>query len=138
MVNAASSCGPGDTSRRATSRHSTALKSGKSLQASPLIEQFSIGKITINDDQLRVEEIVVNGSGLINNLKVRSADYGLSSETVKVDGDYFGVGFDVIGTRADPQVFLKDSNLMLRAIGTRNEFDFDTQPAPAPAVSGKR
>lgn len=108
-----------------------ALKSGKSFEKSPVIEEFSIGRLTLSPTTVGVTDISLIGSGLINNLKVKSASYGLTDEALKVDGEYFGVGFDVIGTRADPKIFLKDSNKLIRAIGTRNEFDFDN-PTPKP------
>ena len=107
-----------------------ALKSGKAFQASPFIEEFSIGRITLSQALLRVSGIALVGSGLVDRLKVTSASYGLADEHLKVDGEYFGVGFEVVGTRADPQIFLKDSNKFIRAIGTRNEFDFDETPPP--------
>ncbi len=109
-----------------------ALKSGKTLGNSPLIEDFSIGRLTLSRTTVGVTDISLTGSGLINNLKVKSASYGLADEALKVDGEYFGVGFDVIGTRAAPKIFLKDSNKLIRAIGQRNEFDFDPPPPAKP------
>ena len=110
-----------------------ALKSGKSFQTSPFIEEFSIGQITLSKTLISVSAISLLGSGLIDRLKVNSASYGLVDERLKMDGVYFGVGFEVVGTRADPQVFLKDSNVLIRAIGVKNEFDFDEKP-PKPAA----
>ncbi len=108
-----------------------ALKSGRSLQDSPKIEDFSVGRLTLSRTSLSVADTAFIGSGLIDRIKVKSATYGLVDEALKVDGEYFGVGFDILGTRADPKIFLKDSNKLIRAIGSRNEFDFDT-PAPPP------
>lgn len=109
-----------------------ALKSGNSFQKSPFIEEFSIGQVTLSKTLVSVSAISLVGSGLVDRLKVNSASYGLADERLKMDGEYFGVGFEVVGTRADPQIFLKDSNKLIRAIGVRNEFDFD-EPAPKPA-----
>ena len=113
-----------------------ALKSGNSFQKSPFIEEFSIGQITLSKTLVRVSAISLLGSGLVDRLKVTSASYGLADERLKMDGEYFGVGFEVVGTRADPQIFLKDSNKLIRAIGVRNEFDFD-EPPPKPAPKPK-
>lgn len=114
-----------------------ALKSGKALQRSPLLESFTIGKLTLGETQARVEDIALVGAGFLSNLKVKSAIYQLANEAIKVDGEYFGVGFDVVGTRADPQIFLKDDNKLIRTIGTRNEFDFFND-LPEPATPAKK
>ncbi len=108
-----------------------ARKSGRSVQDSPTIEEFSIGKLALGKTNLTITDLTLTGSGLIDRIKLKSASYGLADEALKVDGEYFGVGFDILGTRADPKIFLKDSNPIIRAIGSRNEFDFDTAP-PAP------
>lgn len=106
-----------------------ALKSGRSLQNSPTIEDFSIARLTLSRSSVSITDMTLAGSGLIDRIKLKSASYGLADEALKVDGEYFGVGFDIVGTRADPKIFLKDSNPLIRAVGVRNEFDFDV-PAP--------
>ena len=74
--------------------------------------------------------------GLIDRVKLNSFRYAFAGEKLAVDGDYFGVGFEVVGTRADPQVFLKE-NAVIRAIGQKNEFDFFGDDAAAPAPKKK-
>lgn len=110
-----------------------ALKTGKSLQKTPLIEDFSIGKLTLNPDEVKITGVALAGSGLIDRFKITSANYGLGDDRLYIDGEYFGVGFEIKGTRAKPEFWGKDSNLLIRSIGTRKEnfgFDEDTEPAP--------
>ncbi len=45
--------------------------------------------------------------------------------------------FEVVGTRADPQVFLKDSSLLVRTVGQRNEFDFEAMAREAEEANAK-
>ncbi len=112
-----------------------ALKTGKSLQKSPLIEEFSLGQLTLSATELRVTDIALAGSGLIDSLKIKSAAYGLTDDKLYVDGTYFGVGFEVKNTLASPEIWLKDNNLLIRSLGTRNnsEYGFDDIPESKPA-----
>lgn len=105
-----------------------ALKSGKAAQGTPLIDELVLGKITLSATQLRLADFSLKGAGFVNNLKLGKASYALADEVIEVDGQYFGIGFEVGGTRGSPQVYLKE-NALIRAIGQRNEFDFDDPPA---------
>lgn len=105
-----------------------ALKSGKAAQGTPLIDELVLGKITLSATQLRLADFSLKGAGFVNNLKLGKASYALADEAIEVDGQYFGIGFEVGGTRGSPQVYLKE-NALIRAIGQRNEFDFDDPPA---------
>lgn len=105
-----------------------ALKSGKAAQGTPLIDELALGKITLSTTQLRMTGFSLKGAGFVNNLKLGKASYALADEAIEVDGQYFGIGFEVSGTRSSPQVYLKETAL-IRAIGQRNEFDFDDPPA---------
>lgn len=110
-----------------------ALKSGRTWGAQPLLENFSVERISADPEGITLDGLTIVGTGLVNRLKVRSARYRLADTKLAVDGEYFGVGFEVTGTRGDPQVFLKDSSALLRAIGQRNEFDFEAMGEDAKA-----
>lgn len=105
-----------------------ALKSGKAAQGTPLIDELALGKITLSATQLQLSDFSLKGAGFVNNLKLGKVSYTLADEAIAVDGQYFGIGFEVVGTRSSPQVYLKE-NALIRAIGQRNEFDFDDPPA---------
>jgi hypothetical protein len=112
-----------------------ALKSGKTWTEQPLIEKISIKRIEANLETVsgRVDGVEIVGSGLIDRLKVKAASYRDGDGKLGVDGEYFGLGFEVLGTRADPQVFLKDNSLLVRAVGQPLEFDFEAMAADAKA-----
>ena len=116
-----------------------ALKSGKTSADQPFIEKFSINRIVADLETLagRAEGVEIVGSGLIDRLKVKSASYRAGDGKLGVDGEYFGVGFEVVGTRADPQVFLKDNSLLVRAVGQPLEFDFEAMATDAKAKAVK-
>lgn len=61
----------------------------------------------------------------------------MADEALHLDGQYSGVGFEVLGTRAEPQVFLKD-NLFIRASGSQQEFAFGDAPVAAPPPPPKQ
>lgn len=107
-----------------------ALRSGRKLEQSPLIRKLSVGEWSFDPEHVAIKAFAVEGSGLIDRVKLNAARYAFGTEKIFIDGEYFGVGFEVIGTRGDPQVFLKE-NAFIRAIGQRNEFDvFFEEPAP--------
>jgi hypothetical protein len=114
-----------------------ALKSGKALTQRPLLEQLTIGRVTADERAITVDGVTLAGTGLIDRLKLNSARYEIPTQAVAVDGLYFGVGFEVVGTRADPQVFLKDSSLLVRTVGQRNEFDFEAMAREAEEAKAK-
>ncbi|HUJ42600.1 MAG TPA: hypothetical protein VLW52_03225 [Opitutaceae bacterium] len=107
-----------------------ALKSGKRLRESPLIKEFSASRLFVSDKLVALEGIKSDAASLAY-LKLNFIRYGLADETLHLDGRYAGVGFEVLGTRANPQVFLKD-NLLIRAIGSDQEFAFGDPPAAPP------
>jgi hypothetical protein len=100
-----------------------ALKSGRELQTRPLLREFSIQGLALHDGLIEVTGVKLDGTGLIDRLRINKGSYALDGEVIAVDGTYFGIGFEVDGTRRDPQVWLKD-NLLIRAIGTSSELDF--------------
>ena len=101
-----------------------ALKSGREIQKSPLVREFSIQSLSLHDGIVEVAGVKIEGSGLIDRLKINKGSYALDGETITVDLTYFGIGFDVDGTRRDPQVWFKNNNLLIRAIGTESNLDF--------------
>ncbi|HUL52572.1 MAG TPA: hypothetical protein VLT83_04080 [Opitutaceae bacterium] len=107
-----------------------ALKSGKGLREHPLIKEFSASRLFVSDTLVALEGIKSDAASLAY-LKLNFIRYGLADETLHLDGRYAGVGFEVLGTRANPQVFLKD-NLLIRAIGTEQEFAFGDPPTAPP------
>ena len=100
-----------------------ALKSGRELERRPLLREFSVQSFSLHDGLVEVAGVKLDGTGLIDRLKIGKGTYTLEGEVVAVDGTYFGIGFEVDGTRSDPQVWLKD-NFVIRAIGTTSELDF--------------
>ncbi len=108
-----------------------ALRSGKKLEKDPLIRRLAIGEWTLDPTSITLKAFALDGSGLIDRVKLNSVAYARTDEKIKVDGDYFGVGFEVVGTRSDPQVFLKE-NKLIKTIGQRNEFDFFGQDSMIP------
>lgn len=109
-----------------------ALKSGRKLQQAPLIRELAIANWSVTSEAIDLGQLTLSGSGLIDQVKLKSARYFFRDARIAVDGDYFGVGFTVAGTRADPQIYLKE-NLLIRTIGQRNEFDFFDDSAARPA-----
>ncbi len=114
-----------------------ALKSGKALTQRPLLEQLTIERVAVDAAGIALDGVTLAGTGLVDRLKLNSARYELRTQNVAVDGLYFGVGFEVVGTRADPQVFLKDNSLLVRTVGQRNEFDFEAMARDAEEAKAK-
>jgi hypothetical protein len=107
-----------------------ALKSGKRLRENPVIKEFSVGRLFVSQTLVALEGIRSDAVSL-NYLKLNFIRYGLADASLHLDGQYAGIGFEVLGTRAEPQVFLKN-NLLIRAIGSEQEFAFDDVPSPPP------
>lgn len=114
-----------------------ALKSGATAASRPVLEKFSVDRIVANATTLTLDGLVIAGSGLIDRLNVRSASYQMGNGQLAVDGAYFGVGFVVVGTRANPQVYLDDKSLLIRAFGRRPEFDFEAMAEESRGKSPK-
>jgi hypothetical protein len=104
-----------------------ALKSRRALQATAEIESLSLDQIVANQKELVIGRTSLRGTGFIGKLKITRATYGLVDEQLHIEGAFFGVGFEIAGTRNDPQVYLQD-NALIRAFGRPNEFDFGPQP----------
>ncbi len=100
-----------------------ALKSGKQLQQRPLVRELAIGRVSLIGQRVEIGGVALDGTGLIDNLKLATGSYVLDSEALTLDGSYFGIGFEVEGTRSRPDIYLKD-NFVIRAIGTTSELDF--------------
>ena len=100
-----------------------ALKSGRQLERRPLLREFSVQSLALRDGLVEVAGVKLDGTGLIDRLKIGKGSYALDGGAIVVDGTYFGIGFEVDGTRAKPDVWLKD-NLLIRAIGQSSELDF--------------
>ena len=113
-----------------------ALKSRRSLQRSPIVDELTLDKITIDQKQLRVGEFTLRGSGFITHLKLDKASYGLAGEQVDLEGGFYGIGFVVSGALSDPEVYLKE-NTFIKAIGHPNEFNFD-EPEPSDQEGNKK
>ena len=113
-----------------------ALKSRHSLQSSPLVDELTLDKITVDQKHASIGGFTLNGSGFIRHLKLDKASYGLVDEHVDAEGEFFGVGFVISGTRSDPEVFLKE-NAVIRTLGRANEFDFDA-PEKSDKAGGKK
>ena len=101
-----------------------ALKTGRQLQASPLIEELVIDHLALGPSYVDVSGFSLKGSGFINNLKVKTGHHDYVSDKLSVEGTYFGVGFEVSGTLAKPFVGLSDKNVLIRALGQKNENEF--------------
>jgi hypothetical protein len=113
-----------------------ALKSGKHLLENPGVKEISVGRLFVSPTLVALEGIKADAASL-NHLKLNFIRYGLADEALHLDGQYAGVGFEVLGTRAEPQVFLKN-NLLIRAIGSEQEFAFAEVPAAAPPPPPKK
>jgi hypothetical protein len=109
-----------------------ALKSGTGLQQTPLIRELAIADWHLTPETVGVDRLTLAGTGLIDRVKLNAARYAFGDGRITADGEYFGIGFTVTGTRADPQIYLKETAL-IRAIGQRNEFDFFDEAAPRAA-----
>jgi hypothetical protein len=108
-----------------------ALKSAQTWKQQPLLESFSIERVAADAGGVMLGGLTIVGSGLIDRLTVRAASYRFADGRIAADVDYFGVGLDVAGTRADPQVYLKDKGLLVRTFGQPVEFDFERMAAEA-------
>jgi hypothetical protein len=109
-----------------------ALKSGKAMQTSPLIEAIDINRIALGQTYFDVSDFNLNGSGFISNLKVKTGHHDFVSNQLSIEGTYFGLGFEVSGTLGNPFIGLSDKNTLIRAFGQRNEdefFNLDDKPA---------
>jgi len=113
-----------------------ALKSGKRLRENPVIREISVGRLFVSDSLVALENIKSDAVSL-DHLKLSFIRYGLVNESVHIDGQYAGIGFEVLGTRADPQIFLRN-NLLVRAIGSEQEFVFDDVTTGAPPPPPKK
>jgi hypothetical protein len=101
-----------------------AFKFGKKMQTSPLIEQLTINHLTLGPTYIDIADTTLVGSGFINNLTVKTGHHDWVSNQVASLGTYFGIGYELSGTLAKPFIGLPDSNKLIKAIGTENEFDF--------------
>jgi hypothetical protein len=110
-----------------------AFRSGKNLERNPLIRRLAVGSWALEPDRIDVQGFALEGSGLVDRLKLASARYTFAGEKIAVKGQYFGVGFEVVGTRQSPEVYLQD-NTILRPILEENRFDFfNEETATTPA-----
>lgn len=105
------------------------LRSGKSLERSPLIRKLAVHEWAFDPSGATVKGFGLEGTGLIDRLKLKSVSYRFEGGKLAMDGDYFGVGFEVIGTRADPQVFLKETPLLKALILQPDSGFFTDEPA---------
>lgn len=112
-----------------------AAESGKRLRENPVIKEFSAGWLFVSDTLVALEGIRPDAASLAS-LKLNFIQYGVADEALHLDGPYAGVSFEAVGTRAEPQVFLKD-NLLIRAIGSHEEFAFVDAPVAAPPLPPK-
>lgn len=104
-----------------------ALKSRRDLEASAEIQNLTLDHIVADQKQLVIGHIGLRGTSFVGKLRIDHFSYGLVDEQINLDGSFFGVGFEVLGTRSDRQVYLQD-NALIRAFGRPNEFDFGPQP----------
>ncbi len=104
-----------------------ALKSRRDLQKSPLIERLEMDDISVDRDKVRIGRTSLHGTGFVSKLKIDQAAYHPADQRLHVEGAFFGVGYEITGTRDDPQVYMKD-NAFIRALGRANEFDFGPPP----------
>jgi len=110
-----------------------ALRSGKQLRERPLIKEISASRLFASNALIALEGIKSDAASL-SYLRLNFLRYGLADDSLHLDGAFAGVGFEVLGTRASPQIFLKN-NLLVRAVGSEPEFTFGeipTAPAPPP------
>lgn len=107
------------------------LAAGRTSEQRPLLESFSVDRVEADAGTVALNGLAIVGSGLIDRLRVRSAKYRFADGAIAADGEYFGVGFIASGTRADPQVYLPDKSVLVRALGQPVEFDFERMAAEA-------
>lgn len=100
-----------------------ALKSGRRIAQTPLIRQLAIGRWAVSPDCIEIGGVAISGTGLIDQVRIDAARYEVRDGSVAASGKYFGVGFEIAGSRASPQVYLQE-NAFLRVLGQRNEFEF--------------
>jgi hypothetical protein len=93
---------------------------------------LSIGEWSLDSERLAVKTFTLVGSGWSDRVKLKSAEYAFADGNLEVYGEYFGVGFEVVGTRADPQVFLKE-NALLKAVILQPDSGFFSEEFVAPA-----
>ncbi|MGH7956864.1 MAG: hypothetical protein ACREH8_07610, partial [Opitutaceae bacterium] len=107
------------------------FRRGRDLEKSPLIRRLSVGEWALDSKGVRVKGVDLDGSGLIDRLKLQSINYTFAGGKVAMDGVYFGVGFEVTGTRAEPEIFLKETAL-LKALILQPDSGFFTDETKAP------
>ena len=105
-----------------------ALKSGRELERRPLLREFSVRSVSLHDGLVEVAGVKLDGTGLIDRIQIEKGIYALDSEEIMGDGKYFGIGFEVDGTRSNPQVWLSSNNILIRAVGTESDLDFGDGP----------
>lgn len=114
-----------------------ALKSRRTLPRAPLIHELALRRIGWDGREVRIEGLSLSGTGFLSHLSVARGTYRLADEAVTGVGNFFGVGFEVAGSRDRPELYLWD-NALIRTLGHPVEFDFDP-PSPADAAeSGGR
>lgn len=104
-----------------------ALKSRRDLEASAEIQSLTLDQIVADQKQVVIGHTGLRATSFVGKLRIGHISYGLVDEQIHLDGSFFGVGFEVVGTRSDSQVYLQD-NALIRACGRPNEFDFGPQP----------
>mgnify|MGYP000905521412 CR=1 FL=1 len=109
-----------------------ALRRGRTFERDPLLKEFVVDAWTLDNAGLTLAGVRLEGGGLVDRLKLSTARYAFAGHRIAVDGEYFGVGFEVVGTRADPQVFLKDGPLLRALILQPDSGFFNDDASPAP------
>jgi hypothetical protein len=107
------------------------LAAGRTSEQRPLLESLSVERVEADAGGVALDGLAIAGSGLIDRLRVRSARYQIASGAIAAGGEYFGMRFEVKGTRADPRVYLDDKSVIVRTLGQPVEFDFERMAAEA-------
>jgi len=99
-----------------------ALKTKKQLQRAPLLEKTTIRRLRFAPPELTMENLAFAGAGLLN-LKLDTATYNFTTDALKSGGVYYGIPFEIIGTSAAPQIYLKE-NPVTKLLGEKSDLNW--------------
>ncbi len=82
---------------------------------------FDVPAFTASPTHVSLKKMLIEGP-----LKLTSEhiDLDLAAQQIDMTGKVLGIGFDVAGPFSNPQFYLKDNNLLIKGITTKDDFEW--------------